>query len=187
MQFKLSTISRTVVAAGISLFFGATQIYPATPAFKVIAFYSTNGSGEQPDDPAHDNFAHETIGFMPKLGSQNSFSYDSTKDWTKLNDSAFLYQYKSSCFSTNLPAPSEQASLRKYIEHRQRLHGVPRLRLQFSRRHACSGLAVVFRHAAGVRPVRQQHLAADVRQAESGRHFFCGDQRLSQRAHLRSQ
>jgi Trehalose utilisation len=116
MQFNLSAISRTAVVAGISLFFVATQLYSATPAFKVIAFYSINGSGEQPDDPAHDNFSHETNGFMPKLGSQNNFTYDSTMDWTKLNDSAFLYQYQIVMFLDDLPAPGEQASLRKYIE-----------------------------------------------------------------------
>ena len=50
MQFNnLSAISKAAVATGISLFFGATLLYSATPAFKIIAFYSTNGSGRQPE------------------------------------------------------------------------------------------------------------------------------------------
>jgi hypothetical protein len=116
MQINLSAISKAAVAVGISLFFVASQLFSATPAFKIIAFYSTNGSGRQPDDQAHDSFAHETNVFMPKLGSQNNFAYDSTMDWTKLNDSAFLYQYQIVMFLDDLPATTQQASLRKYIE-----------------------------------------------------------------------
>ncbi|MDB5048758.1 MAG: 1,4-beta-xylanase [Fibrobacteres bacterium] len=93
-----------------------STVQAAAAKFKVIAFWSVDGKGQQPDDKAHDSYSHESNVFFPKLGAQNNFTYDSTQDWTKLNDSAFLYQYQIVMFLDDFPAPNQQAAVRKYIE-----------------------------------------------------------------------
>ncbi len=113
---QMSDFSKIISLLPLLFFILGSKAQAAAPKFKVIAFWSVNGSGSQPDDKAHDSYAHESNAFFPKLGADNNFTYDSTMDWNKLNDSAFLYQYQVVMFLDDIPATGQHAALRKYIE-----------------------------------------------------------------------
>jgi hypothetical protein len=55
--------------------------------FKAIAFYTGR------EDQAHISFMHEAHRFFSKLARENNFTYDSTKDWSNMNDE-FLSRYQ---------------------------------------------------------------------------------------------
>src|SRR5882724_11573606 len=50
------------------------------PAFKVLAFYSTNVERD------HVQFADDIIPFYQKLAKEKNFVFDTTTKWTNLND-----------------------------------------------------------------------------------------------------
>lgn len=80
------------------------------PKFKVIAFFSANY------DVAHISFAHEANKWFPEMGKQYGFTYDSTKDWSKLN-AAFLSQYQVVLFLDNQPGGGQRAAFQQYMEN----------------------------------------------------------------------
>ena len=81
------------------------------PLFKVIAFYTAK------EDQAHISFVHEANRFFPKIAAEYNFQYDSTNDWTKLNEK-FLKQYQVVLFLDTRPEASEQrAAFKNYMEH----------------------------------------------------------------------
>jgi hypothetical protein len=100
-----------VISAGFS-------VQAATP-IKVIAFYSdkaATGKGYLGIDPAHINFAHESNGFFPRFAATNGFTYDSTMDWTKVGDSAFLSQYNVAMWLDDQPGTAaEMTGFRKWM------------------------------------------------------------------------
>ena len=49
------------------------------PRFHVIAFYTAR------NDQAHISFVHEANKWFPEMAEKYNFTYDSTKDWSKLN------------------------------------------------------------------------------------------------------
>jgi hypothetical protein len=55
--------------------------------FHVIAFYTAR------NDQAHISFVHEANKWFPEMGKKYNFTYDSTKDWSKLN-AEFLAKYQ---------------------------------------------------------------------------------------------
>ena len=72
-----------------------------TPTFKVLAFYTAK------QDAAHISFVHEANNWFPKIAKEYNFIYDSTNDWSKLND-GFLKQYKVILFLDTRPEDSLQ-------------------------------------------------------------------------------
>ena len=66
-----------------------------TPQFKVIAFYTAK------EDQAHISYVHEANRFFPKIAKQYNFIYDSTNDWSNLNE-AFLSKYQVVLFLENV-------------------------------------------------------------------------------------
>jgi hypothetical protein len=56
--------------------------YPAIaqPQFKVLAFFTAM------NDRAHISYVHEANRWFANLGTQHNFQYDSTSDWSRLND-----------------------------------------------------------------------------------------------------
>ncbi len=109
----------SVMLFSVSLGFIAPASTQAAPKFKVIAFFSDKaktGQGYLGVDAAHINFAHETNGFFPKLAADSGFTYDSTMDWTKVGDSAFLAPYNIVMWLDDQPGTTaEMTGFRKYI------------------------------------------------------------------------
>ena len=58
-----------------------------TPLFKVIGFYTAK------EDLAHISFVHEANKWFPQMGALYNFSYDSTSNWSNLNEE-FLSNYQ---------------------------------------------------------------------------------------------
>lgn len=81
------------------------------PLFKVIAFYTAK------EDLAHISYVHEANSFFPKIAKEYNFQYDSTNDWTNLNDK-FLKQYQVVLFLDTRPeAPGQRQAFQNYMEH----------------------------------------------------------------------
>jgi hypothetical protein len=118
MVFNRSKSSSIGVAA---LIFSAVFAAGAsTPAFKVIAFYSdkaATGNGYLGIDPAHINFAHESNGFFSNFAANNGFAYDSTMDWTKVGDSAYLSKYNVVMWLDDQPGTTaEMTGFKKWMD-----------------------------------------------------------------------
>jgi uncharacterized protein len=78
---------------------------------KAIAFYTAK------NDPAHISFVHEANKWLPAMGKQYGFIYDSTNDWNNLNNE-FLSQYQVVIFLDTRPEDSlQRIAFQKYMEH----------------------------------------------------------------------
>jgi hypothetical protein len=79
--------------------------------FKVIAFYTAK------NDMAHISFVHEANKWFPKMAARYHFIYDSTTDWSKMNET-FLSQYQVVLFLDTRPeAPEQRAAFEKYMKN----------------------------------------------------------------------
>ena len=82
-----------------------------TPKFRVIAFYTER------NDLAHISFVHEANKWFPKIAAQYNFIYDSTNDWSKMNDSV-LSRYQVVVFLDTRPdAPEQRAAFKKFMDN----------------------------------------------------------------------
>src|SRR4051812_42516120 len=107
-RFVFKTITCLVV-----LFFLCIDINAQgkLPAFKVIAFYTAK------EDLAHISFVHEANKWFPKIAAKYNFTYDSTHDWTNLNDT-FLTHYNVVLFLDTRPEDSlQRIAFEKYMKH----------------------------------------------------------------------
>ncbi|MBS1933277.1 MAG: ThuA domain-containing protein [Bacteroidetes bacterium] len=81
------------------------------PKFKVVAFYTAKS------DLAHISFVHECNRFFPKIALQYHFQYDSTNDWTNLNEK-FLSNYQVVLFLDTRPEDSlQRIAFKNYMDH----------------------------------------------------------------------
>ncbi len=81
------------------------------PAFKVLAFYSTDV------EPDHVKTAKDALAFYQELATKNNFVLDTTTDWTKVND-IDLKPYRLILWLNDFPKTSEQrAAFQKYMEN----------------------------------------------------------------------
>ena len=79
--------------------------------FKVIAFYTER------NDLAHISFVHEANKWFPAMAAKYHFTYDSTNDWTNLNDE-FLSQYQVVIFLDTRPdSPAQRIAFKKYMDN----------------------------------------------------------------------
>jgi len=79
--------------------------------FRVIAFYTAK------NDQAHISFVHQANKWFPQIARQNNFIYDSTNDWSKLNDE-FLSQYQVVLFLDTRPElPAQREAFKKYMDN----------------------------------------------------------------------
>ena len=77
--------------------------------FKVIAFYTAQ------HDLAHISFVHEANRWFPAMGQRYHFTYDSTNDWSNMNDS-FLARYQVVVFLDTRPDDTAQrAAFERYM------------------------------------------------------------------------
>jgi len=78
--------------------------------FKVIAFYTAK------EDQAHISFVHEANKWFPEMAKKYSFQYDSTNNWSNLNEK-FLADYKVVIFLDTRPeAPTQRLAFEKYMK-----------------------------------------------------------------------
>lgn len=78
--------------------------------FKVIAFYTGK------NDLAHVSYVAEANKWFPETAKEQGFSYESTTDWSKLNDE-FLAGYQVVLFlDTRSEDPAQRAAFQRYIE-----------------------------------------------------------------------
>jgi uncharacterized protein len=71
---------RCLFVAGLLLLAASSSTaVPNEPAFKVLAFYSTNV------EPDHVHVANDALVFFKELAAKDNFVFDATTDWDKLN------------------------------------------------------------------------------------------------------
>jgi hypothetical protein len=81
------------------------------PRFNVIAFYTAK------NDQAHISFVHEANKWFPLMAAKYNFGYDSTSNWSNLNE-AFLAKYKVVLFLDTRPEdPAQRAAFEKYMRN----------------------------------------------------------------------
>jgi hypothetical protein len=98
-------------AQGLSILaFAGTLSAQVAPTFKVLGFSTSK------DDAGHISYEHEANQWLPKMGKQYGFTYDSTKVWSDCN-TAKLSQYQVVIFMDERPEdPTQRAAFQKYIE-----------------------------------------------------------------------
>jgi len=81
------------------------------PEFRVIAFFTAK------EDQAHISFVHEAVRWFPGVAATHHFQFDTTSNWSNLND-RFLLDYQVVVFLDTRPEDSGQrAAFQKYMEH----------------------------------------------------------------------
>ena len=102
---------RTVLVAALLLLFLNAAAVAQEPAFKVLAFYSTDV------EPDHVHTANDALAFYRALAAKNNFTFDATTDWTKLNETD-LKPYRLILWLNNFPqTPQQRAAFEKYMEN----------------------------------------------------------------------
>jgi len=80
------------------------------PLFKVIGFYTAKS------DLAHISFVHEANKWFPQMGALYNFSYDSTSNWSNLNEE-FLSNYQVVVFLDTRPDKKTQRdAFKEYMD-----------------------------------------------------------------------
>lgn len=80
------------------------------PLFKVIAFFTAKS------DRAHISFVHEANKWFPEMAKLYNFSYDSTNNWSDLNEE-FLSNYKVVIFLDARPeGRTQREAFEKYMD-----------------------------------------------------------------------
>jgi hypothetical protein len=87
------------------------KLFSQKNKFKVIAFYTAK------NDQAHISFVHEANKWFPSIANKYHFTYDSTNDWSKLNDT-FLHQYQVVLFLDTRPElPEQRVAFENYMNN----------------------------------------------------------------------
>jgi uncharacterized protein len=106
-------IRRALVACTLLIASGCATSRPAPPnepRFNVIGFFT----GKQ--DQAHISFLHEAVVWFPEQAARNGFHFDTTSNWSNLNDD-FLKRYQVVVFLDTRPEdPAQRAAFQRYME-----------------------------------------------------------------------
>src|SRR5882762_5478619 len=106
-----SAAARAVMAVVLALIFTGGFARAAEPAFKVLAFYSTDV------EPDHVKTAKDALAFYSELAAKHNFVLDTTTDWSKLNEKD-LKPCRLILWLNNFPqTPEQRAAFEKYMEH----------------------------------------------------------------------
>ncbi len=98
-------------AVALVLLIWNTAAVAQEPAFKVLAFYSTDV------EPDHVHTADDALAFYRALAAKNNFIFDATTDWTKLNETD-LKTYRLILWLNNFPqTPQQRTAFENYMEH----------------------------------------------------------------------
>ena len=112
-------LSRGFLLAAIHVLLAATLLMTLSsgptraeePAFKVLAFYSTDV------EPDHVKTAKDALFFYQDLAAKRNFILDTTTDWTKLNEND-LKPYRLILWLNNFPqTPEQRSAFENYMEH----------------------------------------------------------------------
>lgn len=80
-------------------------------SFNVIAFFTAK------NDRAHITYVHEANKWFSQISGKYNFHYDSTNDWSNLNET-FLAKYQVVLFLDTRPeVPEQREAFRKYMEN----------------------------------------------------------------------
>ena len=102
---------RALFAICFLLLFRNVAIEAQEPAFKVLAFYSTDVESD------HVKTANDALAFYRDLATRNKFVFDATTDWGKLNDKD-LKPYNLILWLNEFPkTPEQRTAFEKYMEH----------------------------------------------------------------------
>lgn len=95
-----------------------TVVFAQKPAFRVVAFYSTNVERD------HVDFARDAIAFYKQLAIERNFVFDTTSDWENTND-AYLKNYEVVVWLNEFPHNAhERAAFEKYMNGGGGLAGI---------------------------------------------------------------
>ena len=107
----LAAATRSILVPALALIFSSGFAQAAEPAFKVLAFYSTDV------EPDHVKTANDAIAFYKDLAAKHHFQLDTTTDWNKLNEND-LKPYRLILWLNNFPqTPAQRAAFENYMEH----------------------------------------------------------------------
>jgi uncharacterized protein len=82
----------------------------AEPAFHVLAFFT----GKK--DQAHISFLGEAVRWFPAQAAAHGFTFDTTSDWSRMNDTT-LARYRVVVFLDTRPEdPAQRAAFQRYME-----------------------------------------------------------------------
>jgi hypothetical protein len=95
----------------LCLCFAASCFAQKKPRFNVIAFYTAKS------DQAHISFVYEANKWFPQMAKKYGFAYDSTNNWSNLNE-AYLAKYKVVIFlDTRTEDSTQRAAFEKYMKN----------------------------------------------------------------------
>src|SRR5450755_3807795 len=90
-----------IMATALLLILSIGYSRAAEPAFRVLAFYSTDV------EPDHVKTANDALAFYKDLAVKHNFALDITTDWSKLNEND-LKPYRLILWLNNFPQTPEQ-------------------------------------------------------------------------------
>ena len=106
-----SAMIRSLCAGAFLLFCLNSRAAAQTPAFRALAFYSTNV------EPDHVRTGNEGLAFFRELAAKDNFVFDTTTDWDKLNDND-LKPYQVILWVNDFPhTEAQRAAFQRYMEH----------------------------------------------------------------------
>ena len=102
--------SKIIILCSCLCFFANGHAQTKPPLFKVIAFFTAK------NDRAHISFVHEANRWFPEMATLYNFSYDSTNNWSNLNEE-FLSRYNVVIFLDTRPdSRTQRETFEKYME-----------------------------------------------------------------------
>jgi type 1 glutamine amidotransferase len=106
----LVAVVQAAMATALALILSSGFTPAAEPAFKVLAFYSTDV------EPDHVKTANDALAFYKGLAAKDDFVLDTTTDWTKLNEND-LKPYRLILWLNNFPQiPEQRTAFEKYMD-----------------------------------------------------------------------
>ena len=103
-------MNKCIVTLLLALCLGFTYGQSPPGSFRLIAFFTAK------NDLAHVSFVGEAHRWFAEMGRQYNFRYDTTSNWTLLNDSN-LAQYQVVVFLDTRPElPAQRNAFRRYME-----------------------------------------------------------------------
>lgn len=100
-----------ILGAAVCIFVLAVATVGQAPAFRALAFYSTDV------EPDHVRTGNDALAFFQDLAAKNNFAFDRTTDWDKLNEKD-LKPYQVILWINDFPhTAAQRAGFEKYMEH----------------------------------------------------------------------
>lgn len=104
------TSALAALAALLALACAHAARRPSEPEFRVLAFFT----GKQ--DQAHISFLGEAVRWFPARAAEHGFTFDTTSDWSRLNDTV-LARYQVVVFLDTRPEePAQRAAFQRWME-----------------------------------------------------------------------